>query len=357
MTAADLHGVGNVFYFVDDLDAAVAWYSARLGVEPTIRGGALVAFDVGGTRLTLHRRDELNSPGPAGTSPYWTVADVDAFVDDWTRNGATAHRGPKTVFTGERLCQLLDPFGNLFSVRQPAASDSEPSTQHTPDSKDIAPVVLTADQAVQALPDRAAAFYSTLQNEHFVLESARSITVSESSSRASLYLTTLSSSLVAFGFLARTEYAVQFLSVVIPVVFLLGLFTYERLVETSLEDVAALESIQRIRGVYATVLPGAAKYFPRPDGPHGPNEMLPIGRRASWIGVFFTTATAISVVNAIVGGAGVAILTVQLSGEPTPSILAGVATAVLLAVLLGLYQEHRYGSLRRSLRTTPPTVT
>jgi hypothetical protein len=261
------------------------------------------------------------------------------------------------VFTGERLCQLLDPFGNLFSVRQPAASDSEPSTQHTPDSKDIAPVVLTADEAVQALPDRAAAFYSTLQNEHFVLESARSITVSESSSRASLYLTTLSSSLVAFGFLARTEYAVQFLSVVIPVVFLLGLFTYERLVETSLEDVAALESIQRIRGVYATVLPGAAKYFPRPDGPHGPNEMLPIGRRASWIGVFFTTATAISVVNAIVGGAGVAILTVQLSGEPTPSILAGVATAVLLAVLLGLYQEHRYGSLRRSLRTTPPTVT
>jgi len=350
VTAADLHGVGNVFYFVDDLDAAVAWYSARLGVEPTIRGGALVAFDVGGTRLTLHRRDELNSPGPAGTSPYWTVADVDAFVDDWTRNGATAHRGPKTVFTGERLCQLLDPFGNLFSVRQPAASETVVDTAP-------ASVVLTADQAVQALPDRAAAFYSTLQNEHFVLESARSITVSESSSRASLYLTTLSSSLVAFGFLARTEYAVQFLSVVIPVVFLLGLFTYERLVETSLEDVAALESIQRIRGVYATVLPGAAKYFPRPDGPHGPNEMLPIGRRASWIGVFFTTATAISVVNAIVGGAGVAILTVQLSGEPTPSILAGVATAVLLAVLLGLYQEHRYGSLRRSLRTTPPTVT
>lgn len=349
MTAADLHGVGNVFYFVDDLDAAVAWYSARLGVEPTIRGGALVAFDVGGTRLTLHRRDELNSPGPAGTSPYWTVADVDAFVDDWTRNGATVHRGPKTVFTGERLCQLLDPFGNLFSVRQPAASETVVDTAP-------ASVVLTADQAVQALPDRAAAFYSTLQNEHFVLESARSITVSESSSRASLYLTTLSSSLVAFGFLARTEYAVQFLSVVIPVVFLLGLFTYERLVETSLEDVAALESIQRIRGVYATVLPGAAKYFPRPDGPHGPNEMLPIGRRASWIGVFFTTATAISVVNAIVGGAGVAILTVQLSGEPTPSILAGVATAVLLAVLLGLYQEHRYGSLRRSLRSTPPTV-
>lgn len=121
MTAAEFHGVGNVFYFVADLEAAVEWYSARLGREPVTRGGALVAFDLGGTRLTLHLSDEFNSPGPAGTSPYWTVDDVDEFVADWTANGATAHRGPKTVFTGERLCQLLDPFGNLFSVRQAAA--------------------------------------------------------------------------------------------------------------------------------------------------------------------------------------------------------------------------------------------
>ena len=111
-------GVGNVFYFVDDLEAAVEWYSARLEREPVVRGGALVAFDVDGTRLTLHQADEFNSPGPAGTSPYWTVADVDDVVADWTAHGAVAHRGPKSVFTGERLCQLRDPFGNLFAIRE-----------------------------------------------------------------------------------------------------------------------------------------------------------------------------------------------------------------------------------------------
>lgn len=123
MSGVVFGGIGNVFYFVDDLEAAVEWYSARLQREPVVRGGALVAFDLDGTRLTLHQQDEFNSPGPAGTSPYWTVSDVDAFVEDWTANGASAHRGPKTVFTGERLCQLLDPFGNLFSVRQAAAND------------------------------------------------------------------------------------------------------------------------------------------------------------------------------------------------------------------------------------------
>jgi len=52
---------------------------------------------------------------------YWTVPDIDATVAEWTKQGAVAHRGPKTIMTGERLCQLLDPFGNLFGIRQPSA--------------------------------------------------------------------------------------------------------------------------------------------------------------------------------------------------------------------------------------------
>jgi uncharacterized glyoxalase superfamily protein PhnB len=115
-----LGAIGNIFYFVDQLDEAVEWYSARLGREPVLRGGALVAFDIDGIKLTLHQTDSHNSPGPAGASAYWTVSDVDEIVTEWTAHGAITHRGPKTVFTGERLCQLLDPFGNLFSIRQSA---------------------------------------------------------------------------------------------------------------------------------------------------------------------------------------------------------------------------------------------
>jgi predicted enzyme related to lactoylglutathione lyase len=110
---------GNVFYFVSDLAAATAWYTARLGVEPVRRAAQLVMFDLPGSRLTLHEADSLNQPGPAGTVPYWTVSDVDATVAQWSEHGATPHRGPKTIMTGERLCQLLDPFGNLFGLRQP----------------------------------------------------------------------------------------------------------------------------------------------------------------------------------------------------------------------------------------------
>ena len=155
MTGAPFGSVGNVFYFVADLEAAVEWYTARLRCRPVVRGDMLVAFDVGGSRLTLHVVDEVNSSGPSGTVPYWTVPDVDAVVAEWTAHGATTHRGPKTVFTGERLCQLLDPFGNLFAVRE------EPSATavRTPHGAESAtpvgpPTVVDEAAATQARADR-----------------------------------------------------------------------------------------------------------------------------------------------------------------------------------------------------------
>lgn len=118
--------VGNVFYFADDLPAAIAWYRALLGTDPVEEHPQLAAFDVSGTRLTVHSTDTYNRPaGTAGSVSYWDVNDVDAVVAFCIGRGGVAHRGPKTVFTGERLFQVLDPFGNLIGFRQPAAGSAE----------------------------------------------------------------------------------------------------------------------------------------------------------------------------------------------------------------------------------------
>jgi hypothetical protein len=216
------------------------------------------------------------------------------------------------------------------------------------------PREVTADTAVEALTDRPLAFYNALLTEHFVLESARSITVSESSSRASLYLMTLSSALVAFGFLADTPFAPGYLAVIIPVIVILGVFSYVRLVQTSLEDVAALNSIQRIRRYYARLLPGAERYFPVPAG-SVPNQMLEIGQRGYRRGVFFTVSSAVGVVNSIVAGAGCALLVHAISSVFAAAIASGIATAVLLAVLHGVYQERRYQRLHTIIRAQNAT--
>ena len=100
-----LRPVVNVFSFVEDLDAAAAWYAARLGAQPAVTAEQLLMFEVGAARLTLHRIDEFNAGGPDGQVAYWDVDDVDSLVADWTAHGAVAHRGPKTIFRGQRAAR------------------------------------------------------------------------------------------------------------------------------------------------------------------------------------------------------------------------------------------------------------
>lgn len=120
--SAPFGAVVNVFYFTADLGAAVSWYSARLGGPPALEAAQLASFDLGATRLTLHRVDGFNGSGPAGAVAYWDVRDIDAVAAEWISHGAATHRGPRTIMTGERLCQLRDPFGNLIGIRQAPAA-------------------------------------------------------------------------------------------------------------------------------------------------------------------------------------------------------------------------------------------
>ena len=199
-----------------------------------------------------------------------------------------------------------------------------------------------ARESASALPDRSSAFFSALLTEQFVQQSVRGVTVSESGSRASLYMFTLSSALIAYGFLADTHVAAAYLGVVLPIVFLLGIFTWERLVQTALEDVIAVGAIQRIRRYYATLLPGAEHFFPQPTDRTAVHELLDIGTRSSWRGVVFTTSSAILAVNCIVGGTGIALALREAGLMKATSIVIGVLAGLVLFITLASYQLRRF---------------
>jgi hypothetical protein len=57
-------------------------------------------------------------------------------------------------------------------------------------------------------------------------------------------------------------------------------------------------------------------------------------------------SSAIAVVNSIVAGAGVALALTQSGADEVPAIACGMAAAVVLAVLHGVYQFHRYRQMR-----------
>ena len=180
---------------------------------------------------------------------------------------------------------------------------------------------------------------SALVTEHFVLQSGRSTTVSEAVGRAAVYLTCVSSSLVAFGFFAAaTHRLAPVVATVLPALIILGILTFVRLVETSVENVVFLRRIEAIRRYYATLDPAAAAFFPSPRDTAAA-ALASTGMRSGIAEMFFTSASMIAAVTSILVGTGVALL-LDVADVPLASaVIAGVGMAV---VAFGLHMLWMY---------------
>src|SRR5688500_1936000 len=158
-------------------------------------------------------------------------------------------------------------------------------------------------------PSERTALLSALTTEHFVLQTANNSTYAEASARSSLYVMALSSAVVAMGFVAgTTDLLVVFAATSLPVVFLLGLFTIVRLVESALDSMHCLTGIARIRAYYRTLSPEAARHF-APQYGRWPEVEPPALRFGPTFAFFGTTASMIAVINNGVAGVAVALFT------------------------------------------------
>ena len=106
---------------------------------------------------------------------------------------------------------------------------------------------------------------TALTTEHFTLQGARSQTASESASRASLYILSVSSTLVALGFIGQASQTGQtfdvFALTVLPTLYALGVFSFVRIVECGVEDFRYGVAINRIRNYYQQIAGDQAKLF------------------------------------------------------------------------------------------------
>lgn len=192
---------------------------------------------------------------------------------------------------------------------------------------------------------RQAAFMSALTTEHFVLQTAASATVSEAAARASLYVFSLSSSLIAMGITSQSrDVFLPFAATILPALFLLGVFTVVRLVDTGIEHQRFLAGIAHIRSYYRRLTPEAAVYFSAESG-RWPEAHPWVTLRFGPVVAFFTTAaTMIAFINSVVAGAGVTLLASNLlAGDHTILALSiGVAAALAIMAAFLAFQRWMY---------------
>jgi hypothetical protein len=201
----------------------------------------------------------------------------------------------------------------------------------------------------------SAAFVTALTTEHFVLQTAASSTIAEAAARSTLYVMALSSALVALGFASQSPSVfLPFALVALPGVFILGLFTVVRLVDTTLENQQYLTGIARIRGYYKTLSPEAARYL-RPDTARWPEApVVPSLMRGETVAMFGTTAVMIAFLNNLVAGAAIALATIAMLGRDRMGVAigAGIVVATILMMLFMSYQSRRFEALQKSFETT-----
>jgi hypothetical protein len=197
------------------------------------------------------------------------------------------------------------------------------------------------------------AFMSALTTEHFVLQGALSSNTSEVGTRASLYLFSLSSSLVALGFASQSpELFLPFVAIVLPAVFILGLFTAVRLVDSNLEGILFLNSIARIRQYYRTLAPDAEEQFSAESGRWPESQAWPALEMGPFVGFITTTASMVAFINSIVAGVGVALFAGRWLQEQQTLLasLIGAAVALMLMAAFFVYQKWRYDSSGRTTK-------
>ncbi|MEJ2757605.1 MAG: hypothetical protein P8046_03895 [Anaerolineales bacterium] len=145
--------------------------------------------------------------------------------------------------------------------------------------------------------------YTVLTTEHSALASARALINNEIFTRVTLYFTVLSSILIAAAFIAQIDrssrYFSLFMWIALPLLILLGLLTFSRVVVLGGMEVAFIRAMNRIRHFYVVSTPETEKFLLFP--PYDDDESVFIfgGFSFNFAGNLLSTGTTINFTNSL----------------------------------------------------------
>jgi hypothetical protein len=176
--------------------------------------------------------------------------------------------------------------------------------------------------------------------EHFTLQGARSSTIAEATGRATMLPGAVSGGLVALGLIAtaagvRTAFC-AFALILLPTLVLMGLATFNRVLQSGIEDLGYASRIARLRGYCFQYAPELAGYL----------LSVPPAERLAMKGIgggrwqkFLTVAAMVGLVTAVLAGSAAGLLAAVVSGHVLiAALIAGVPAAIAVFAALIRFQ-------------------
>lgn len=199
-------------------------------------------------------------------------------------------------------------------------------------------VPLTLSDAGDAQP----AWITLLTTEHYNLQTQRAATIGEANGRASIFIGALSAGLIALGFqgTGRAAGTVTFQILVLTSLAFLGVVTFLRCVEISIDDWQFAGRITKLRATYIQLVPRLAELLLAATGAEQATAMLT--QRRQPFQMMLSVAGSIGVITSIVIGADAGVAVYGCHAPLVLAILCGAAIGVAAIIASGRFQQNRW---------------
>jgi hypothetical protein len=184
--------------------------------------------------------------------------------------------------------------------------------------------------------------------EHFALQSARAATIAESIGRATAFLASISGGLIALGLLATASHLgtafYAFGLVILPTLAFVGLVTFERALQSAMDDHLLARRIALLRSYYLDNAPDLAPYLVSSTTPS--DRLRAQGLTGSRRQALRTVAGMVAVITAVLAGSAASLIAILASNH---SLLAALLSGALVALAaLGVLMRFQYSALNQA---------
>jgi hypothetical protein len=180
--------------------------------------------------------------------------------------------------------------------------------------------------------------------EHFALQGARAATIAESTGRANMFLAAVSGGVVALGLVATASSLgaafYGFGLVLLPTLAFVGLVTFERALQSSIEDTEYARRIALLRGYYLEHAPEIAPYLlSAPPAERLLVQPVPGDR---WQG-YRTVAGMVAVITAVLAGSTAALGAILIFDHSlAAAVISGTLVALPAMIAMIRYQDSAW---------------
>jgi hypothetical protein len=198
------------------------------------------------------------------------------------------------------------------------------------------------DATHRAVPRSPAVTFVT--TEHFVLQGARAATIAESNGRANMFLAAVSGGLVALGLVATASSLgaafYGFALVLLPTLAFVGFVTFERTLQSSMEDTEYARRIALLRRYYFGHAPEIEPYLLSvPLAERLVMQRVPGDR---WQGMR-TVAGMVAVITAVLAGSTAAVAAILIFDHSlAAAVIAGTLVALPTMIAMIRHQDSAW---------------